>query len=410
MKPRLIGICFNAYGTGLTRVMHEILFPLADEYEIHYLAIGYSGPRYEDRGVHIHPTNPKGGDVFGAFQARDMILELEPELVFLLHDIWVFRNFTSVFAPVRDRTRFVGYIPLDGRVTQPQLAACLHGLDRAVVYTDWAAKELREAFAGLGEPEPGTAWPPVEVIFHGVDLEHFHPPAALLEADFHHRGRVALKRELFPELPEPEDSFVVLNAARPALRKRVDLTIEGFAKFAADKPANVRLCLHHAYTEDDTRELLELAEARLGDRLIYNPLSPAGGAISEAELNRLYGATDVGINTSMGEGWGLVSFEHAAAGSAQVVPRSSACASLWDDDRALMLEPVTRGIPFFSQLELAEVDAEGVAAALQRLYDDRGHMQALAGAGHRYVHRPEFRWSAIAEQWRSLFAELRERR
>ena len=38
----------------------------------------------------------------------------------------------------------------------------------------------------------------------------------------------------------------MLNASRPDKRKRVDLTVAGFAEFAADKPPNVRLCLHHA--------------------------------------------------------------------------------------------------------------------------------------------------------------------
>lgn len=410
MKPRLISICFNHPGTGLTRVMHEILLPLADEYEIHYLAIGYHGPRYFDRGVHVHPTNTAGGDVFGAFKARDMIVELEPAVVLVLHDIWVFQNYAEIFAPVRDRTRFVGYIPLDGRITNHRIAEHLHGLDRAVVYTDWAAQELLNAFAGLGEPKPGAAWPPVEVIFHGVDLECFGPTPELVAADFHHHGRIGLKRELFPALPDPQESFIVLNAARPSARKRVDLTIEGFARFAEGKPANVALCLHHAYTDDDTEQLLALAMQRgLGDRLYYNPLCARGGPVPDVALCRLFGACDVGINTSLGEGWGLVSFEHAAAGSVQVIPRSSACASLWSDDRAVMLEPVERGVPACSPLELATVDVDGVASALQQLYDDRSRMQALAKAGRRHVERPEFRWSAISKQWRGLFDELRSR-
>ena len=37
-------------------------------------------------------------------------------------------------------------------------------------------------------------------------------------------------------------------------RKRIDLTVEGFAKFAAGKPANVRLCLHHAIAGELERE------------------------------------------------------------------------------------------------------------------------------------------------------------
>ena len=66
---RLIAIGYNIAGTGLTRVMHSIMRRLADRHEIHYLGIGYSGDVVHDRGLTIYPTNPKGGDVFAAFQA-----------------------------------------------------------------------------------------------------------------------------------------------------------------------------------------------------------------------------------------------------------------------------------------------------------------------------------------------------
>ena len=49
--------------------MHGIMRRLADRHEIHYLGIGYRGDTYVDRGLTIYPTNPKGGDVFAAFQA-----------------------------------------------------------------------------------------------------------------------------------------------------------------------------------------------------------------------------------------------------------------------------------------------------------------------------------------------------
>src|SRR3712207_6086732 len=91
-RPRLkfIAIGFNTQGTGLMRVMHSIMRRLADRHEIHYLGIGYSGETVRDRGLTIYPTNAKGGDVFAAFQAKRLIEEIDPALVFILHDIWHF--------------------------------------------------------------------------------------------------------------------------------------------------------------------------------------------------------------------------------------------------------------------------------------------------------------------------------
>jgi hypothetical protein len=115
----------------------------------------------------------------------------------------------------------------------------------------------------------------------------------------------------------------------------------------------------------------------LEERIHLNPL--AGGILDDDDLNLLYNACDVGINTSMGEGLGLVSFEHGAAGAAQIVPAHSACAELWDK-RAEMIQPARNYTPEFSVLEMGEVSAEGVAHALNNLYYNPQHRQHLAQA------------------------------
>lgn len=406
-RPRILAIGHFVEGIGLTRVMREILRPLAAEFEIDYLGIAYQGPTIRTDGMTVHPTNPRGGDAFGAHQARAMIEAEAPDIVFLLHDLWVFEHFSEVFAPVRDQAIFVGYIPLDGAIRDEGLAKAVRGLDLAIVYTDWAAREMDGALSRLQALDPAAARPMVGVVPHGVDTAVFRPPAELAVADFDPRGRAAAKRRVFPTLGDPETSFVVLNANRPAIRKRVDHTIEAFAAFAQGKPANVKLCLHQAITDESTGALLELARARgLEHRLIYNPLAARGAVLTDEDLTGLMGACDVGLNTSMGEGWGLLSFEHAAAGAAQIVPRSSACAELWSEETALLVDIGWRGVPPFSPLELAAVDVGQAAAAMQALYADRGRLQRLSKAGHAYANRPEFRWGAIAETWRTLFRGL----
>ena len=403
----MLAISFNIDGTGLTRVMRTVLGKLAADHLIDYLGIGYAGPVKDVDGVRMHPTNLRGGDVFAAFQALEMIQRDPPDVVLVLHDIWLFANYTEVFAPVRDRTHFVGYIPLDGNIIDERIALPLHGLDRAVVYTEWAADQLQAAFARLRAAGKGDGLPPVDVVYHGVDTTHFKPRPELLKGGFGRCHRAGVKRRVFPTLENPENSFIVLNASRPAVRKQVQTTVEAFARFAKDKPANVRLCLHHAITEDDTVQLIELAHSLgLAQRLLYNPLSPQGGALAEEDLALLYAACDVGINTSTGEGWGLVSFEHAATGAAQIVPRHSACATLWHESNAQMIEPVDWGIPPFSPLEMGRVDAAGAAGAMSRLYDDDEHLRRLSQAGHVHATHLDYSWDTIADRWREVLARV----
>jgi D-inositol-3-phosphate glycosyltransferase len=294
---------------------------------------------------------------------------------------------------------------LDGRITKEEEAAALEQADRVVVYTEFARKEFEDAFDRLRAKRGGGEFPAVDVIPHGVDRDRFHPFPELLKSSFASSARAEAKRKVFANLHDVENSFIVLNASRPDKRKRVDLTIEGFSAFAADKPANVRLCLHHAIMgeaeRDQTRSLVE--RFGLEERVYLNPL--AGGIIGDRELNLLYNACDVGINTSMGEGWGLVSFEHGATGAAQVVPDHSACAEIWSG-RGELITPARRYIPEFSALELAEVSAAGVAQALNHLYDDPRRRQHLGRAAYEAALKPEYSWDSIAARFDDLFAEL----
>ncbi|MFL5077456.1 MAG: hypothetical protein ACJ8DS_19670, partial [Microvirga sp.] len=148
-RLKLIAIGFNTYGTGLTRVMHAIMRRLADHHDIHYLGIGYTGETVRDRGLTIHPTNPRGGDFFAAFQAKTLIEEIDPALVFILHDIWHFEYYLRILGPYRDRLKIACYIPLDGKIVNEDDAAPLERADRVVVYTEFARNEFEGAFARL---------------------------------------------------------------------------------------------------------------------------------------------------------------------------------------------------------------------------------------------------------------------
>jgi glycosyltransferase involved in cell wall biosynthesis len=404
-RVKIIAIGFNTYGTGLTRVMHSIMRRLADRHEIHYLGIGYSGEIVHDRGLTIYPTNPNGGDVFAAFQAKSLIEEIDPAVVFILHDIWLFEYYLRILGPYRDRLKIVAYIPLDGKIVNEEDAAALEHADRVVVYTDWARHEFESAFDRLREKRGAGEFPAVDVIPHGVELDHFHPFPELVEASFDSAGRASAKRKVFGDLQVWDDSFILLNASRPDKRKRVDLTIEGFARFAAGKPANVRLCLHHAITGEPEKEQTDslVRKFNLEDRIHLNPLGE--GVASDRELNLLYNACDVGINTSMGEGWGMVSLEHGATGAAQIVPAHSACADLWSG-RAELIEPARSYIPEFSVLEMGEVSPEGVAQALDNLYANPRRRQQLARAANAAAQNPRYAWDAITKQFDDLFVAL----
>lgn len=402
----LVVITHFVPGTGLTRAMQCITTSLSKRFDIHYVGIGYRGPVMHG-DITLHPSNLEGGDVHGAFQARDLVSTTGAPLVVIQQDIWTFSLYARVLDAVAPHAACVGLVPLDGRIPTADVASSLRFLTCVVAYCGFAHEEYRKAFVALAAKDEQIRSPTLATIPLGVDFDRFAPMPDLLAASLSHPGRARAKAIVFPDLEDPRGAFIVLNANRSQPRKRLDLTLKGFASFARGKPTNVLLCLHQAVgCESDRAAILDLsAELGIAERVRLNPFGREGGPSSDERLNLLYNACDVGLNTSMGEGWGLVSFEHAAAGAAQIVPSHSACGELWADS-AEVVPTTEQRVPPFSPLQMESVSPDGVAQALDRLYTDRAYLRELAWAGYRNAHRPEYRWNAIASRWDTLLAGM----
>jgi len=394
-RRSLIVIGWYRTGMGLSRVLQSSFRHLTAQWRIDVTGIGYDGPSIDVDGLSVHPTNLDGADALGAYAAIDRFRAHGADVILCFNDVWFMERYAQVLRPHIGRTPLVAYVPLDGCFADPKWAEGLLAFNLVCVYTVWAREEFERAWDLLGAPK--ATRPPIAIVPHGVDVEVFRPRPELLQSGFDPAARGAAKRLVFSGLEHADETFIVLNASRPDPRKRIDLTLEGFASFARDKPPGVRLCLHHALgLPRSAEEVLARADALgIRDRLLLNPLGKTETVPEDARLNLLYNACDAGVNTAMGEGWGLVSFEHGAAGAAQIVPRHSACADLWDG-HGLLVPAHKRYVPNFSILELAEVAPADVAAALDTLYRDRRLQQDLARAAWAYAQQPEFRWEAVA--------------
>lgn len=384
--------------TGFGRVVHSILERLPAEFDIHHLGINYYGDPHKARWP-IYPAALRG-DPYGVNRVPELIEKLAPALVFSICDPWTQTRYAAALERYRQRVRTVCYMPIEGAPLEPSVALDLRYIDRLVVYNQFSAKVVQDAYRVAAETDPTLSERPITIIPHGVDTALFHPLVGPPGSD-----RVAAKKRLLPNTPDFHDSFIVLNANRNQPRKRIDLTMQGFALFARDKPSNVKLYLHMGL-EDCGWNLAALAR-RFGieDRLILTTDQPQLAWETVEKLNLIYNACDVGINTSIGEGWGLVSFEHAATGAAQIVPRHSACAELWDGAAELM-EPSYSLIIERTLQEGWYVTPDTVAQALERLYRDPALRAERARQAYSRATDPAYSWDHIAKLWTELFEDL----
>jgi D-inositol-3-phosphate glycosyltransferase len=400
--PRFLVVGDGGGSTGLSRVIRSILEPVHSRYQIHHLAVNYFGD------PHDYPwplySAFAGGDHFGVKRVRNLTEVLNPDLIFLVSTFESVVNYLDELRPVRAGAKIVAYCPVESGPIDPGVVARLRGLDKLVLYTQYAQKVFTDALAraALAEAEAEMLAQPC-VLPHGVDTARFHPMSSGKAGPAEERR--AAKRQLFGDDEELCNSFIVLNANRNQPRKRIDVTMKGFALFAADKPNNVRLYLHMGI-DDIGWNILTLAK-RYGitDRLILTNQSRSIPCVSDAELNVIYNACEVGLNTSSSEGWGLVSFEHGATRAAQIVPRHGSVEELWIG-QAEMLEPTLCVTEPLCLTDTYLITPEEVAKKLERLYRDPAYLDSLAARALANARRPEYQWENIANRWGETFSEV----
>jgi glycosyltransferase involved in cell wall biosynthesis len=374
--------------TGYARIADSLLPSLRHAFDIHQLST-WPGGTLQPQEWPCYFTAP-GVSLRARF--GKLLDDLRPDLVLVIHDLRTVGALSGEMAGRGGETKSVCYAPVD--VVQPKRALVepLRNLTSVVAFTETQASALREI---LGR---GPMAPQIEVLPPGVDTKRFRRLAK--------RGprRDEIRRALFGGRCGP-DTFVVLNANRNHVRKRLDVTVEGFALFARSRPEAL-LCLHCGPRDTMGWDLERLVDHwGIADRVVFTSPSAVLPDADDDRLNLIYNACDVGLNTSVGEGWGLTSVEHAATGAAQVVPDHTACGELWDSYATLV--PATLPIPTIDPYrDEQRVHAEDVADALGRLYDDRLALQSCSEAAYGFASQERFSWSRISEQWRVLLSTL----
>lgn len=371
--------------TGFSRVAHSVIEHFPKDWEIHHLAINYRGDphNYEHS---IYPAARVGDtDIWGLGRIKEFAHN-EFDMIFILNDLWVIDSFLDEI-----RKRFekvppiVVYFPVDAEGFDKDWFRHKDIVSCYVTYTEFGKSVISPII-----PDKN-----IEIIPHGNDNTVFYQI---------HEDRSIAKQELFKGFPHLQDSWIVLNANRNQSRKRLDIALEGFSLFAEGKPENV-FYYHHAGLRDMGWDLAKLIERYgIDSRTVTTNNERNTQKVTIDILNLIYNATDVGLNTSMGEGWGLTSSEHAATGAPQIVPAHSACKELFEDCGLLI--PVTSKFTYENTLTVGRVVApEDVAEQLNIFYEDKQLYELLAKAGQEKFTSDEYSWKTVSQMFQKVFLE-----
>ena len=326
---------------------------------------------------------------FGFNKIHEYVEMVNPDVVMIYNDPLIVMRFIESMKHERGKSSYKLWIYLDQvyeGIAQPLIETIRDHSDRIYCFSElWKKK-----FADYGP------FPDVRVLEHAVDPTVFSCMGS---------ASVASVRT---NLNVPTDAILFLNANRNSQRKRLDLTIGGFARLLARNPTKPYhlLILTNASPQsgafyDLQRVFIEELKGQALDvqshvrKLLLIDSSPPNLMTDEA-INQIYNASDIGINTSDGEGFGLCQLEHMYTGAPQVVTDVGTYSSFLNSNvaefipkqgRTYFAGSMPHGLwaPTFSM----ESIADGMEKGIETLEDKRK-------AVSKYTFKS---WSTVCDSW-----------
>jgi glycosyltransferase involved in cell wall biosynthesis len=131
--------------------------------------------------------------------------------------------------------------------------------------------------------------------------------------------------------------------------------------------------------------------------------------LSDKDINVLYNACDIGLNTCEGEGWGLCQSEHAAVGCPQVAPRIGGMQEFLNDDNSIPIHAKWRyyidkqrdGIGGIAEI----ADTTEYADAIWKYYNDTALMERHGKESRRQI-LTHFRWETVVNHFHRVLQDI----
>ena len=361
-------------GTGYARVANKITNYLANipGVEVVYYAFqNFKGQDIKDRfidprikfydAIELDPVSPRG---FGDKGIVPAIIEEKPDVLFLYNDMMVTKSLMELIPPeCMPPTKYV-YLDIVYPWQDVEIYDSLkrYNFDQIFVFLECWRKHLID--------DIGFSNDRVSVMKHGVDFDRFVDVP---------------QEEAKRRLGFKPDDYLVVNMNRNSYRKCWGVTITAFLQFLKSQNMNPSIklfCGGLPVTPDgvDIRKVIQIecAKLKMDAVTVLNHhifLNPKPLHLSDAEVNDVYNAGDVGLNTGHGEGFGLTTTEHIYFGRPQIVTGVPALKEILGD-HAHIVEPKL-------YIQVTEQEKHGGDLAIVDAHDFATHLD------YCYTHRDE---------------------
>lgn len=250
---------------------------------------------------------------FGFNKIQEYLDMVQPDVVIIYNDPLIIHRFIEAMKHDRSKSPYKLWLYVDQvyeGVAQPLLDSLNEHADRIFCFSEhWKSVYLQY----------GSCSVPVDVLEHAVDTSVF----SKLPADVRLAQRASMNI--------PSNAIVFLNANRNSQRKRLDLTLAGFARLVAQNPTEPYYLMIVTNINPQTGSYYDIQRIFIEELKQLNLLQPdfiarlllvdtaPPNTIDDDGINKIYNICDIGVNTSDGEGYGLCQLEHLYTGAPQVV-------------------------------------------------------------------------------------------
>lgn len=350
------------YQSGFSIVTHNICNELCTKCDVVLYGIRYDGKIKHPYPYYIYPA--QGPNDFYSFEYFATVIESEkPDVIVIFNDDAIILRYMQMLGT--DLSHVVpffpvNYLPVNSDVL---LEFSRLGVSHVMTYTNFSSKRIKAVNPNLE----------VSAVYHGVAPSIFFKTSG---------AKASLG---------VEEYFIVGNNNTNTYRKRLDLFLKGFAKFAKGK--NDVKCLIHATNKDVAYDLKYIAV----DLGITGKTILSSSPLEFDKLNTLYNIMDVNVNTSMGEGFGLSLIEGAACKVPVLCPPHGNLKEIWNQGTRFIDikdNEYIAGTNFVGDV----ISEDSLADNLDLLYSDRDLLLSLGSEAYEHSRKDKFSWKVVASE------------
>ncbi len=370
--------------TGYARVLNALSDHLALKLNVVQFDIdGDTSYFTKNRIVH---GNASQTDYFGIASLEEAIITYRPAALLVCHDPWFVKELLPLFRKHKLLSKLLYYCPVDREDIIDEQLSTLISIPHLIFYTSYTFNLYLQKCGAQGICLSNQR---LSTLPHGVDSSVFYPLQT---------PKQQLRQDLFPENPKTWDTFLVYNCNRNIYRKRLDNTLLAFAAFRkkCNRPAMLIMLCESFGGSFDISALTD--SLGITEDVVFIEKDNTNGAFEDIYINKMYNAVDVCLNTAENEGWGLIPFESACAGTVPLIQYSHMQREIWDDF------PLVLG---GTEKDCAVYNAEEWAVVLERLCTDTGYYVKNRNIANSHARSNRFEWHNIALEWLEIISKLK---